>query len=192
MGRARNDADRLAFQAGGRRVERRRFAAHDKARRRTIIGRGEIELVARRRGRGERGGDRVALTFEQRIDDRVPAARLNRAGDLQFLANGARQVDVEAGERTIGQREIERRIVVVGQEAYRPQAGKIRAIEMKVRIPEARRLDAGVLRLGRRRRGAGRRRQQENIYENKSEHNDTIAMLILNGLGRRSKAEIRV
>ena len=72
------------------------------------------------------------------VDQRVEAARLYRAGEFQILADGAGEIDVEAGERAIGQREMERRIIVVGEEAQSVQAGKVGLRGAGVRVPETR------------------------------------------------------
>ena len=58
---------------------------------------------------------------------------------MQLLADRARDLDVEADQRTVGEGEIERRIVVVGQEADRAQRREIGPLEMQVGVPEARR-----------------------------------------------------
>ena len=109
---------------------------HDEPRRRLVIGLGEIDARARRGAGGDRGDHRVAFAGFQRIDQRVPAARLDGAADVQLLADRARDFDVEADQRTVGEGEIERRIVVVGQEADRAQRRKVGPLEMQVRIPE--------------------------------------------------------
>ena len=95
--------------------------------------------VAQRRRRRHRRDHRVALARLERIDQRIPGARLDRAADLQLLADRARDLDVEAGQRAVGTREIERRIIVVGQEADRAEARNVGPFEMQRGVPEARR-----------------------------------------------------
>ena len=95
--------------------------------------------VAQRRRRRHRGDHRVALARLERIDQRIPGARLDRAADLQLLADRARDLDVEAGQRAVGTGEIERGIIVVGQEADRAEPRNVGPFEMQRRVPEARR-----------------------------------------------------
>ena len=70
--------------------------------------------------------------------ERVEGARLDRAADLERFADCAGDLDVEAGERPGVEGEIERRIVVGGEEPDRAHARKIRPFGTQPRIPEAR------------------------------------------------------
>ena len=134
---AGDHADLLSDKGRGRGVLQRALLAHREARGRLVIGLGEIDLLAQRGGGGERGDQRVALSRLQRIDQRVPAARLDRAADMQFLADRARDLDIETGEFAVGAHEIERGIIVRSQEADRAQARSVGFVQMQSRIPEA-------------------------------------------------------
>ena len=132
------DTDGLAAQAFGGRGRRREGGKRREAGRRDIVGRGEIERRARLRIDADRGHERVALIVVQRPDQCIETARLNRACNLQLLANGARQIDVEAGERSVRQREMERRIIILGEEAQAAQTAEIRFGGVMMRVPKAR------------------------------------------------------
>ncbi len=160
---ARDDADRLSGERlhagdGGRDPFSR-----DEARRRLVIGDREVDLRAGHRRRRDRGDDGVAFAGRQRIDQGVEAPRLDRAADFELLADGARNLDIEAGKRPVGEIEVQRRIVVGGEEPDRPDAREVRPLEPQRRIPETRR--GGRLRGERRRRGEergeGERRRRE-------------------------------
>ena len=147
--------DRLAGERRRIDLSRRKVLSRGEARRRQIVGAGEREFGAQRRRRPHRRDHRVALAGPQRIDERVPAPRLHGAGQMQLLADGAGDLDVEAGERAVGISEIERRIVVGGEEADRLQPRQVGLVEVQGRVPQARR------RISARRAGAERQRAKD-------------------------------
>ena len=128
-----------------------RILADDETAGRRVIGRGEIRFLARLGGDGERGDGGVAGILVERGDERVPTAALNGAGKLQLLANGPRQIDVEAGDRAVRQREIEGRIIILGQKADLLDRAEVRLLQLAGRVPEGGRDGGGGF------RGAGRR-----------------------------------
>ena len=74
----------------------------------------------------------------QRVQQGVEAARLDGAGPAQLLADGARELDGEAGQPAIGPCEMQRRVVVVGQEADDARRAGLGLVEPDARIPEVR------------------------------------------------------
>ena len=122
-----NHARALAAQCLGTDVGEREILRRDEAAGRPVIGRGEIDLRSAA-GVGGDGRDRgVRGAGFDRAENRVEPARLDRAGDLQLLADGAREIDVEAGQRAVGPGEGEGRIFVVGDEADGAQPARDRA-----------------------------------------------------------------
>ncbi len=113
-----------------------------------IIRPGKIERRAGLRIDADGRHERVALIVIQRVDQCIEAARLDRASNFQLLANGAREIDVEAGERSVRQREMERRIIVLGQEPQAAQAAQIGLGGAMMRVPKARHEDAAGRRSG--------------------------------------------
>ena len=111
--------------------------ARHEARRRAVIGIAEIDALAHLRRLGDRGDHRVALVLVERVDQRIEAAHLDGAGDLDLLADQPRQIDVEAGRRAVGAGIVERRIIGLGEEADDADAGEIRPFRPPARIPEA-------------------------------------------------------
>ena len=92
-------------------------------------------------GGGRRGDGRdrgVGGAGFDRAENCVEAARLDRAGDLQLLADGARKIDVEARQRAVGTGKGEGRIFVVGDEADGAQAAQIGPLQPALRVPEVR------------------------------------------------------
>src|SRR5690242_10181530 len=63
---------------------------------RPVIGIAEAGPLARVGGDRDRGDGGVAAIVIERVDQRVEPAHLHRAGDVQFLADLAREIDVEA------------------------------------------------------------------------------------------------
>ena len=110
--------------------------ARHEPRRRAVIGIAEIETRAHVRRRRNRGDDGVAIVGVERADQRVEAAHLHRAGDLELLADHPRQIDIEAGRRAIRPGIVERRIIGFGEEADDVDARQIRPFRPPPRIPE--------------------------------------------------------
>ena len=72
-----------------------------------------------------------------RVDQGLEAAHLDGAGDLDLVAQRARQIDIEAGRIAVGAGEVERRIIGLGQEADHGDARQVRPVRPPPRVPEA-------------------------------------------------------
>ena len=164
---AGDHGDLLSLQQLGAQIGGGRVAPDHKTRRHAIIGIGEIEDLSRLRRHRDRGDQRVAAIFRQSRHECIEAAHLDGAGDFQFIADRAREVDVKAGRIAVGAGVVERRIIGFGQETDDGDARGVRALRAPARIPEARyrRHRRGLLGDGRLRECrswiAGGRRQQE-------------------------------
>ena len=155
---ARDDADLLAFEIFGPDLRHHRVLARGEARRHAVIGIGEVDARAQLRAHRHRGDDGVAPVRGERIDQRLEAAHLHGAGDLDLLAQRAGEIDVEAGRIAVGAGVVERRVVGLGQEADHGQARQVGPLRAPPRVPEAGHgLGGGLagrgLRRGLRRRG---------------------------------------
>ncbi len=133
--------DLLALERLGRDVDQHRVAPRHEARGRPVVGIREIDAPARLRRYGERGDHRLGAVLAQRLQQRVEAAHLDRAGDLELLADEPRKLDVEAGRTAVGARVVERRIVEFGQEADLRDARDVGPLRAPPRVPEARHRD---------------------------------------------------
>ena len=134
---AGDDGDLLAFEPLRQRILDRRIAPGHETRRRAVIRIGEIDLGAHFRRRRDRGDCRIALVAVERRNERLEAAHLDGAGDLELLAHHARQIDVEALRVAVRAGEIERRIVGLGEETDHADARQIGFLRPAPRIPEA-------------------------------------------------------
>jgi hypothetical protein len=93
---AAHHGDLLALDRLGHDVAQRYCAAHHEAGGRAIIRIGEVDAQARLGGDRERRDDRVGAVLAERLQQRVEAAQLDRALQLQLLADQPRQLDIEA------------------------------------------------------------------------------------------------
>ena len=134
---AGDDADLLAFEIFGAHLPHHGVAPRHEAGRRAIIGIGEIDLGAHLRRHRQRSDDGIAAVGGERIDQRLEAAHLDGAGDLDLVAQRARQIDIEAGRIAVGAGEVERRIIGLGQEADHGETRQIGPIRPSPRVPEA-------------------------------------------------------
>ena len=149
-------ADLLALEIFRAHLGYHGVAPRHESRRRPIIRIGEVHPLAQFRRHRQRGDDGVAAVAGERVHQRLEAPHLDRAGDLDLLAQGARQIDIEAGRIAVGAGEVEGRIVGFGQKTDHGQAGQIGSVRASARVPEARhclRRDGGGLRCRGRRRG---------------------------------------
>jgi hypothetical protein len=92
-----------------------------------------------RKGRRHRhgGDDGVAAIAGDRIDQRLEPAHLHGAGNLDLVAQRARQIDIEAGRIAVGAGEVERRVIGLGQEPDHGEARHVRPVRTPPRVPEA-------------------------------------------------------
>src|SRR5690606_39651392 len=98
------------------------------------IDRGEVEQRAVLRRQRQSGDQRVALVVVQRPRSLFPGPGLDGAGDLDFVAEAARQVDVEADQLALVVAIVEGREVRRGQEADSRYAGEIGRQVARARI----------------------------------------------------------
>ena len=71
-------------------------APRDEARRRTVVRIAEVDPLARLRRHRKRRDHRIGAIFGQRLQQGIEAAQLDRALELQLLADQPRELDVEA------------------------------------------------------------------------------------------------
>ncbi len=140
IGRRPLDSDHLAFQhrrpLGDQRrdpvrigIERqtalsgeigeRAVAHHREAMRSAGVGAREIDHLHTRVGDVHAGHDRIVLAGLEGRDDARPILRDDLAGDLHAGAEIVREIDLEAGERAVGLREVPRRIGAFRGDAHR-------------------------------------------------------------------------
>jgi len=113
-----------------------RFVVRHEARHRPVIGIAEVGALARV-GRDRDGGDRgVAPVVVERVEQRIEAPHLHRAGDVQLLADRPREVDVEARRIAVRTRIVERRIIDLGHEADQGDAAHVGPLGTPARVPE--------------------------------------------------------
>ena len=137
MGGSGDDADRPSGQSGRGRRERGGVAADDEPGGRLVVGERKIDLRPKGVRRRDRGDDRIAFPGRQRVDQSIPWARLDRASDVERLADRARHIDVESAQRAVPQGEVQRRVIVGRQEADGAHAGQRRPSETKIRVDES-------------------------------------------------------
>src|SRR5262249_45091351 len=105
---AGDDADLLSLEPLRQRILNRRIALGHETRRRAVIGIGEIDPVAYVHGCRDRRDRGIALVAVERRNERLKAAHLNGAGELELLAQHAREIDVEALRVTVRTAIVER------------------------------------------------------------------------------------
>src|SRR5262249_56054399 len=87
---------------------------------------------------GDRCDNRVAAILIKRIHQQVEAARLNRARDLDLIAELPRQIDIEPGRIAVRSDIIERRIIELDEKPDRLDTRNIPSFGPTSRIPEPR------------------------------------------------------
>ncbi len=116
MARALGDADLLAGQRLGANVLEIARLARDEARGRRVIARGEVRLLERFGGDADGGDGSVCVALVEARNEVFPGDGVHLALNLERLADGLGEIDVEAGEGTNLVVIMERRIVAVGDE----------------------------------------------------------------------------
>ncbi|MGY3295100.1 hypothetical protein ACVWWP_008167 [Bradyrhizobium sp. LM3.6] len=134
---AGDDADLLALEIFGPDLRHHRVLARGEARRHAVIGIGEVDAGAELRAHRHRGNDGIAPVGSERVHQRLEAAHLHRAGDLDLLTQRAGEIDVEAGRIAVGAGVVEGRIVGLGQETDHGQTRQVRPLRPPPRVPEA-------------------------------------------------------
>ena len=94
--------DLLALELFGPQFGARQALARHEARRQPVIRIAEIQQLARLRRHRDRGDHRLAAILVERRHQRIEAAHLDGAGDLQLLADQPREIDIEAGRMPSG------------------------------------------------------------------------------------------
>ncbi len=175
---ASDDADLLRLEIFGAQLRQHCLFPRNEARRRAVVGIGEIHALANGRRRRHRRDRRIAAVRRQRIQQRLETAHLDRAGHLDLGAQQPRKIDVEAGGIAVRSGEIERRVVGLGEEADHGDARQVGPVGTPARIPETR----DGLRRGRQvcsgswrrhlslRMGGRQRRERKTWHKDQSEH----------------------
>ena len=115
--RSLGDGDLLALEPFGGDVEAAGGALGRKAGGRVVVAVGEIDGLERVGAHRVRGDDGVGLAAPERRQQFRPGPHLDVAGRRQLQADGAGDIDVEAGEDIVLVVVVEGRVVAVGEEA---------------------------------------------------------------------------
>ena len=145
---AGDGADLLALEIFRANLPHDGIASRHEPRRRPVIRIAEIDAGAQLRRHRQRGDDGVAPVAGDGIEQRLETPHLDRAGDLDLVADHPRQIDIEACRVAVGAGEIERRIIGLGQKPDHRQARQIGPVRPAARIPEARHRLGSSLRAG--------------------------------------------
>ena len=108
--------DLLALEPLGQRIFYCRIPLRHETRRRAVVGISEIDVGAHRPRRRDGCDGSIPLIAVERRNKRFEAAHLDCAGELELLAQHARQIDVEALRIPVRPGVIERRVVGLGKE----------------------------------------------------------------------------